>query len=296
MNKKVGGYSTGWNHRQTYVRIYDPRNFEFEISVPNLLYILENTNSIKGKGLEGEFVYGWDGTDLILIPTSSPDYEELTKYNEKMFNAENIKAKDLIIGATYLTAKNDEMIYLGKFDYYDDVYVSDGYENVKDYWSSYRQREKYHYENKITGKRHYFCSIDEDGSVDFSELQSISKKFIACTDSECHVQYSELFDKLECSNYHYSPLGEDVYIEYTEKTLQDKIEKEKYFIYIWYLDNGIYKKASFRINENGKLYTSDLTKKYCGYTVEEILEQCVKVFRKDKYLKNGRLYKEGYQY
>ena len=51
LNKKVGGYDTGWNHRQTYVRVYDPRNFEFEISVPNLLYILENATSTKGKGL-----------------------------------------------------------------------------------------------------------------------------------------------------------------------------------------------------------------------------------------------------
>lgn len=81
LNKKAGGYSTGWNHRQTYVRVYDPRGFEFEISIPNLLYILENTNSIKGKGLEGEFVYGWDGTELVLIPTSSPDYNEIMEYN-----------------------------------------------------------------------------------------------------------------------------------------------------------------------------------------------------------------------
>src|SRR5574343_1729160 len=73
LNKKVGGYSNyHWNPRQTYVRIYDPRDFEFEITVPNLLYILENGNSIKGKGLEGDFVYGWDGTELVLIPTCAP--------------------------------------------------------------------------------------------------------------------------------------------------------------------------------------------------------------------------------
>ena len=58
LNKKVGGYDTGWNHRQTYTRVYDPRGFEFEITIPNLLYILENANSIKGKGLEGDFIYG----------------------------------------------------------------------------------------------------------------------------------------------------------------------------------------------------------------------------------------------
>ena len=32
LNKKAGGYDTGWNHRQTYCRVYDPRGFEFEIA------------------------------------------------------------------------------------------------------------------------------------------------------------------------------------------------------------------------------------------------------------------------
>jgi len=67
LNKKAGGNRYSWNPRQTYCRVYDPRGFEFEITIPNLLYILENTNSIKGKGLEGKFIYGWQGKDLILI-------------------------------------------------------------------------------------------------------------------------------------------------------------------------------------------------------------------------------------
>src|SRR6185312_4421687 len=48
LNKKAGGYSTGWNHRQTYCRVFDPRGFEIEISIPNLLFILEMSNSFKG--------------------------------------------------------------------------------------------------------------------------------------------------------------------------------------------------------------------------------------------------------
>ena len=49
-NKKVGDYSSGWDHRQAYCRVYDPRGFEFEITIENLLYILENCSCIKGKG------------------------------------------------------------------------------------------------------------------------------------------------------------------------------------------------------------------------------------------------------
>lgn len=123
LNKKVGGHKSHWNFRQAYVRIYDPRGFEFEITVPNLLFILENTSSIKGKGLEGEFVYAWSGTELVLLPVDSPDYADLTKLNEKRFSDEKIKARDLKIGATYLSDNNTEWVYMGRFDYYERGYT-----------------------------------------------------------------------------------------------------------------------------------------------------------------------------
>jgi hypothetical protein len=116
LNKKVGGNKYSWNTRQTYCRVYDPRGFEFEISIPNLLFILECTNSIKGKGLEGEFVYSWDGKDLILLPTNCEDYKLSQKFTD--LQKYKIASKDLIKGATYLNNREEESIYLGKFDYY----------------------------------------------------------------------------------------------------------------------------------------------------------------------------------
>ena len=110
LNKKAGDYSTGWDHRHAYCRVYDPRGFEFEITIENLLYILENANCIKGKGLEGEFIYGWDGKDLVLMPVESPDYKQIAAYNKIVHNNESIKTRDLILGATYLTKENIEYI------------------------------------------------------------------------------------------------------------------------------------------------------------------------------------------
>ena len=118
LNKKAGGYSSGWNHRQSYIRVYDPRGFEFEITPENLLYILENTNSIKGKGLEGDFVYGWSGKDLLLMPCDSPDYEVLKKFNDKVKDGKRYKMKDMIIGATYLNKNNKNVIYMGRYEYH----------------------------------------------------------------------------------------------------------------------------------------------------------------------------------
>lgn len=117
LNKKAGGYSTGWNHRNTYCRVYDPRGFEFEITIPNLLYILANTNSIIGKGLEGKFVYGWEGKELVLIPESAPEFEEMmnfTKLQEK-----KVAKKDLVVGGIYRMADAREEIYLGDRICYD---------------------------------------------------------------------------------------------------------------------------------------------------------------------------------
>jgi hypothetical protein len=122
LNKKAGGYSwSGWNPRQTYCRVYDPRGFEFEIDIPNLLYILENTNSYVGKGLEGNFVYGWDGKNLVLVPEKSPEYREMKSYTEKQ--AVSFSKKSLIPGMCYLSKKLEEYLYLGEFKEYGKKYL-----------------------------------------------------------------------------------------------------------------------------------------------------------------------------
>lgn len=118
LNKGVGGarQSYGWNARNEYIRVYDPRDFEFEISVANLLFILRECDCNKGKGLEGKFVYSWDGTELVLLPEGSEDYRNSKNYTS--LQKCGVKAKELIIGASYTTKKQGVLIYLGKLDYH----------------------------------------------------------------------------------------------------------------------------------------------------------------------------------
>ena len=120
LNRKVGGHSNGWNHRSTYCRVYDPRGFEFEISIPNLLFILQECNAYKGKGLEGSFVYSWDGKDLVLLPTSSLDYQESQKFTKLQDG--KVGVKDLIEGFVYKDKNMCEWVYLGKFSFLHDKY------------------------------------------------------------------------------------------------------------------------------------------------------------------------------
>ena len=94
LNKHVGGYKSDWNFRQSYCRIYDPRGFEFEITIDNLLWILDWEDCMHGKGLTGKYVYGWIGDQLVLIPCCTDDYKVSQEYSDRMFNESNLKTKD----------------------------------------------------------------------------------------------------------------------------------------------------------------------------------------------------------
>tara|TARA_R110000772_G_scaffold17946_3_gene49993 strand:+ start:142540 stop:143673 length:1134 start_codon:yes stop_codon:yes gene_type:complete len=155
LNKGVGGarQSYGYNARNEYIRVYDPRGFEFEISVANLLFILQECTSSKGKGLEGEFVYSWSGKELVLLPLTSQEYKTSAEYTS--LQKKKVTRKDMLAGCSYTTKDNKELIYLGRFDYHDftysrgnnygsqskkcHVFIDEGIEIKKDYQSKYVQ-------------------------------------------------------------------------------------------------------------------------------------------------------------
>lgn len=206
LNKKVGDYVSYWSHRQAYIRVYDPRGFEFEITVQNLLYILENASSIKGKGLEGEFVYGWNGTELVLLPVESPDYKEILAYNEARFRKETIKAKDLIIGATYKNKDNESLVYLGRFEYWTKDYIG-----VKRVWTNKDKKGK-------VDKRHIFYKLG-DYYYHFTNYKSIPNSIIALVNEHCHENYAQFYEEMEHKSF-FSPVNEGVFV-YEPYTLEE---------------------------------------------------------------------------
>ena len=215
LNKRVGDYKSGWNHRQSYVRIYDPRGFEFELTIPNLLYILENTNCIKGKGLEGDFVYGYCGSDLVLLPTCSPDYQTLTSFNKLLRNVNKVNTKDLILGATYLSKKNQEMIYMGRYEKWSVEYG-------RSIWDRDKRRHIQTTPSRDVSEASTFVFVAKsdsknkrylhDGSYDelannytFHFFPSIAGKFISTVSTECVGHFAELFDLMESQKW-FSPI------------------------------------------------------------------------------------------
>lgn len=179
LNKKVGGVteSWGWNVRQEKVRVFDPRNFEIEISIPNLLFILRECDCSRGKGLEGKFCYAWSGAELILVPECSEDYKLSKGYTA--LQSKGVKSKEMIVGAHYLTKRMEDLIYVGKLDYYFMKYESE--EELRDVYTPMRHHRQSGVKDQHgVLKRHVFyssyneisCFIVTDGLEKIGQLKS----------------------------------------------------------------------------------------------------------------------------
>ena len=261
LNKKVGDYSNGWDHRKSYCRVFDPRNFEFEITIENLLYILENASSIKGKGLEGDFVYGWDGKNLILIPVDSPDYKELSNLNKLRHEHKKFDGKTLIAGATYKTDQNESLIYLGRF------YESNG--------------------DKKETKTYFFYDV-ESTYRKIRTIKSLTNTIIEIIDENCVDNYSDLMDELlKDSSYSERDQKNDKYVEYTYEEFKDAVGKNSYWGKTFVMENNEkyivkkYRNYSYysRYNDLYDVYTTNR-----GHRDENILRETsiLNIFNKFK--------------
>ena len=104
-----------WSQRQEYLSIYDPRGFEFEITIDNFIYIIQHCNIIN-TGIVGKLVYVWKGADLILMPTAdNTTYSELSKLQQSLF-AQKGQVLDLISNKPYIIkvgSTREKWYYLG---------------------------------------------------------------------------------------------------------------------------------------------------------------------------------------
>jgi len=158
LNKKVGGTNYGWHGRQAKVRAYDPRGFEIEIKVENLLFILEECSAIKGKGLEGEFVYAWDRTDLVLLPVTSSDYQASQKHMKRQET--KVTKADMVPGCLYLDRDGKEFMYLGRHEMHwlESEWVWTERSHNYSYWSiGCKGKFLYHAKKQ---KQHVFLATD----------------------------------------------------------------------------------------------------------------------------------------
>lgn len=281
LNKKAGGDRYGWNPRQTYCRVYDPRGFEFEITIPNLLYILENTNSIVGKGLEGKFIYGWSGKDLVLIPEKAPEFAEMQKHTK--LQAKDITRKDLIPGHIYKTKKQKDLMYLGYFPTWNSV-------------------ETYHKSSvkvtKLSSKRHWFYDEKTKTFIYRSDYKNLAEKV---TDKPS-MEYAHIMDKIQHHSA-YSPYEESKFV-YTKISLPIP-HRDYTYKYIKY--NSKWRSINYYLSSSGELtkiivygvpgkkhryfskqYDDLELERSPNQTEQEFVDSIGGIYTRKKYLKNGK--------
>lgn len=119
LNKDVKRTAEWFGSGRNMIRVWDSRGFEFEITTGNLLFILMTTDCSR-RGLVGDFVYAWWGTELILLPVGCEEYQNCVKYTG--LQSCKIGAKDMVAGCFYETKKQEQLYYLGKLPWFTTKY------------------------------------------------------------------------------------------------------------------------------------------------------------------------------
>lgn len=192
INKNAGGVGGGWSRhsRTEKIRVYDPRGFEIEITIPNLLFILSENASIPGKGLNGEFIYAWDnGGGVILMPCSCEEYKSSLTFTAVQAN--KFDKNDLKEGAVYQNKQLENLVYMGRHTTYTN--------NLNYYWdTTFTPNTQYIFwdENETThlGQNR---KAEKGGFVCLANLDSIS----TLVDAGPVLNYAEIVQKLQNNKY-----------------------------------------------------------------------------------------------
>lgn len=149
-----GNTGKGWDHydRNPFIRVYDPRNFEFEISLGNLMLIMKYCSFEKGKAISGKFAYAWSGTTLWLLPVDSDEYKQAYaefKREKQVFKPKDLRPGMILMKKSIRGSKREPFVYLGYLET-----ISYGFSRY-----SIRYYGGLHVEKK---KGHLFVSNDPD--------------------------------------------------------------------------------------------------------------------------------------
>lgn len=154
IHKSINQYAY-WTGKRTAVRIYDPRGFEFEISLNNLVSLISHANLIDGE-IQEKCIFAQMGADLVLLSTNSEIYKEAVSYTERQ--DDKVAAKDLKPGYIYLKRKGEDnqYIYIGYYD----TYVWEEDKEYREDQRRHRYYNNYMYVHAHKKKRHVFINVN----------------------------------------------------------------------------------------------------------------------------------------
>lgn len=200
INKGIKHYAYHFGSGKSMARIYDPRGFEFEITMDNLVGIINQSN-IDMSEIVQECVYSWAGTELVLLPTNSEQYKASLVHTENKNS--KISLKDLKVGQTY-SLKNSESyhIYIGHYEI--NNYVNCDYTIMKAYLKPSKS------------KKHIFYSVDEKMYKDLS-----GANLGRCIDSGEYDDINDLVNDFVGSHMNKRISHVDLFYDYTLKDLMN---------------------------------------------------------------------------
>lgn len=234
INRNVGGvsgYRSWYEHdRIEKVRVFDPRGFEIEITIGNLLYLLQESVCDMGKGLQAKCVYAWWGASLVLMPVGTKEYNESMKHTIKQH--QKIDRKSMVEGYTYDFKDGEVGIYLGRRNYYKRDYAYDLNPEFKEDEARGR-RYGHNYSNGRYIYKHINSRVERMGSIQHVFYIPSSKKYriekgftkiaSVVNDAVCD-DYAELLENFQNSRYG----NKIVDVELVETQIDfDEIEKYK---------------------------------------------------------------------
>jgi len=177
LNKGVqrDGY---WGNGRSVIRVWDPRDFEFEISVDNLIGILMHADVSK-RDITEPCVFAWNGTELILLPTNSVEYQQSVEHTAKQ--CVTFSSRSLVAGYTYsVRADNLSVVYLGYLQRWEAVNHTYSYRRDTDVPPSLKQLKK--------RKGHVFI----DPSTKRIYVKDPSAFISGVEVEECHNKFADL--------------------------------------------------------------------------------------------------------
>lgn len=176
LNKDLTRNCYHFGSGRSVIRVYDPNDFEFEINCSNLISLLANSDCSKNEIIE-ECVYAWDGTELILLPTNSLEYQESIKFTNKHGNS--LSTRDLIKGYSYATKKSSNTF----------VYIDYAESSIPTYYFIYSLTH-----NLKIKKSHIFYNIEDQKFVTL-ELEDLSH----CISEMVYEEYAECYEYFNLS-------------------------------------------------------------------------------------------------
>lgn len=172
-----------WGSGRSVIRVYDSRDFEFEISVDNLMGLLMHSDVSKRDIVE-QCVFAWEGTELVLLPINSKEYQASVEYTNKQ--DQKISAKELVEGYTYQAKKLDTpLIYMGSREWFD---WNNGYLVNGKVSRRYERNAGYAEFHESKGKKHVFY----DGVKFFTKTPADLSAILVNTVDD---NYANLVDK-----------------------------------------------------------------------------------------------------